>query len=734
MELSLEQCVAHSPVPGSERWDMLTDHSLEVALDAKAFADAFGAADRAFVAGFFHDLGKRNQEWQQAIRTINEAERAGRAKPGRLGVPHAIWGAALIFLLHQNNLLPDWEELGLAIQGHHAGLADSSDSQGKLQLFFEQESERLLAFGKEFLAFSKRSGHPLPALKATNHSATDRELFIRMLFSALVDADFLAAERFGNAGKSSLRGGWPTIDEVIRRFESSRIEGKPQTAVVQDVRNEVYGACLRAAESQPGLFRLTSPTGAGKTRSSLAFALAHAKKHGLRRIVVALPYTSIIDQTAADFRTWHGADAVLEHHSALNFDAKKKSPESRAGELASENWDAPVIVTTTVQLFESLFGNRPSKTRKLHRIAESVVVLDEIQAFPVQLLKPTIDGLRFLTTPKTDGGCGSTVVFVTATQPPFERGPLASLLPGGITEIAPDFARHFAALDRVRFEIRVEPQSWESIAREIAPLKQVLVVVNARKDALKLLELVQGEHVFHLSTLLCGAHRRALLKTVRDRLGDGLPVTLISTQVVECGVDLDFPIGYRALGPLDRIVQTAGRVNRNGLIEAKGTLIVFIPEDGGMPKGPYKTGTEKTKLLLAGGEYDLNDPELHARYFQALHKAENLDKAGIQSMREELSYSSVAQAYKLIDDNTWPVVVPYGGWEAALEAWKWSPNREHWRGLQPFIVNVFDHERLKNASQLEPLSDELFLWKGAYDDVRHRGIVPFSDDPADLFI
>ena len=742
MALSLEESVAHSPAPGSERWDFLTDHSLAVARCAEEFAHSFDSEGIAFLTGLLHDLGKRSPEWQGYIRASDAARRSGHRSAVERSIPHAIWGAAVAYLLWEGHRLQDWEEIGLAILGHHAGLHDAGDALNKLRAFSKEHEEALLAFAQEFLRLPSQRATTMPKARDRRRSEREREMFARLLFSALVDADFLATEAFGTPDAASARGGWPAIEDIVHRFECSSVDAKPQTSAVKAVREEVLAACLTAAGEPTGFFRLTSPTGAGKTRSSLAFALEHAKKHGLRRVIVALPYTSIIDQTANEFRKWLGADAVLEHHSAIapatdraKHPSEMPSLSERSRQLASENWDAPVIVTTTVQLFESMFGNRSSKTRKLHRIAESVVILDEIQTFPVELLEPAIDALHFFATPKTSGGCGSTVVFCTATQPRFEQGKLARLLPEPIREIAPGYPRHFAALNRVTFEVRSSLESWESIATEVATHPQALVVLNSRKDALNVLALIDHDDVFHLSTLLCGAHRKTVLKEVTKRLRDGRPVTLVSTQVVECGVDLDFPIGYRALGPLDRIAQTAGRVNRNGLLGSESRLIVFVPEQGGMPKGAYLQGTEKAKLILLDeNAAKLNDPTTYERYFQMLHGAVDLDKHKIQAERAVMNYPEVADRFRLIDSVTWPVVVPYGAWEAALARWKHAPNRDGWRGLQPFVVNVFDFEKRKYERQMEELSEGLFLWNGVYDSERHKGIVPFVNDPSDLFI
>lgn len=452
-------------------------------------------------------------------------------------------------------------------------------------------------------------------------------------------------------------------DALWATFDASRPRQAKQSTEVRRVREEVYDACVAGASYPPGVFRLTVPTGGGKTRSGLAFALKHALDHSLRGVIVALPYTSIIDQTAKECRAILGDEAVLEHHSALDLPDKEHEDEAAVRHrLATENWDAPIVVTTTVQLFESLVTSRPSKARKLHRLAKSVIVLDEVQAFPPELLRPTLDVVRLLVQPVELGGYGATVVLSTATQPAFDSGPLADLFHEvEAREIVPNFPEHYAALRRVVYERRHAPLSWEELAAEVRDEPQVMVVLNTRKDALALRDTLSDEPgVFHLSTLLCAAHRRDVLNQVRERLDRGEQVRLISTQVVECGVDLDFPVVYRAIGPLDRIVQVAGRCNRTWN-HPFGRVVLFEPAEGGAPRGPYWAGLETARFLLeVRGTEVLHDPSSYLEYFQRLYQKVDLDGRGVQQYREVLDYPEVAQRYRLIDRDTIPVVVPYG--------------------------------------------------------------------------
>ncbi len=499
----------------------------------------------------------------------------------------------------------------------------------------------------------------------------------------------------------------------------------------------MYKACLNSANEKPGIFRLTVPTGGGKTRSGLAFCLAHAcnVENKKRRIIIALPYTSIIDQTVKTYKEILGNESVLEHHSQIQqSDDEEQNEEKIRFRLACENWNASLIVTTTVQLFESLFDNKPGPVRKIHNLANSIILLDEVQTLPPEILKPTLNILAGLVK-----NYGVTLVLSTATQPAFDATPyLLELKDFEIKEIVPDFKRHFEKLKRVDYDIRQE-MTWSEIAHEIIQKPICMAILNTRKDAIALMEHLKGcRNVFHLSTLLCSSHRRRVLNIIRDRLEKKKPVRLISTQVVEAGVDLDFPVIYRAVGPLDRIVQAAGRCNREGIKwGGLGKVIVFDPIEGKSPSGPYKIGLEQAKIMLNPntGNYkseDLNKPEIYKEYFQRLFSSVDLDKKGIQSCRESLDYPEVAKLYKLIEQNTVQVVVHYKEFKKYLDDWKEKPGRQTWQKLQPYIVNLsqYEAERFERTGWLLRFSEELFEWCGKYDGI--KGIVPAEIDPADL--
>jgi len=714
-----DQLYAHTS--NGIEWHELQVHLLGVANRSREFAKALGEEGLAYWLGILHDIGKIDQVFQDYLK----AQAAG--KPGSI-IPHSPWGAALIYyLLWIQRGDENWPELALPILGHHTGLYDKGEAAQRLSSFVSQNPQVLT----QMVSYLKDLDLPLPELNITAFPPLQRELRIRMLFSALVDADYLDTEAHFNRERAIVRRGWPTLRILWERLEADQtrlIAESPETPVNR-VRREVYRACLAAASGLPGVYRLTVPTGGGKTRSGLAFALRHALYNGLRRVVIAIPYTSIIDQTVKVYRGILGNESVLEHHSQVQYeDDESQDLDTLRARLATENWDAPLIVTTTVQLFESLFSNRPGRVRKLHNLAKSVIVLDEVQMLPAEILEPTLDVMRTLVE-----DYGVSLVLSTATQPAFEEARFLQVFKGlEIREIVPECQEHFKRLRRVHYKVRQEPISWEDLVEEVCRYPQVMVVLNTRKDALALLdELGDDPTVFHLSTLLCGAHRRVVLDEIKRRLATGGPVRLISTQVVEAGVDLDFPVVYRAIGPLDRIVQAAGRCNREGKLSA-GRVVVFEPLEGKAPSGPYKVGLEKAKFLLQKYPASaLHDPEIYREYFRRLFDGVDLDRKRIQAYRERLNYPEVSKHYRLIEDGTISVVVPYGDALKRLDEWHDHPSRRAWQRLQPYLVGIYQYEaiHLEQEDWLEPVTDGVYLWKGKYGE--KRGIKAVHD-PADL--
>ena len=714
------------------RRDYLGEHLADVANLAGEFASIFGQERVANLLGRLHDAGKALPAFQDYLDRLEAGSKEAT------GPPHAIWGAALAcwVIYKVQGDLEGWKELCLPIAGHHGGLAASGDLSLRLEEFLKSQQAELRA-----LAVALRDAGVLPRLEreSLTRRDTSREFFIRMLLSALADADFLATEEHFKPKKADARGNWPTLDTLWPCFLANQnvvlaeAAGEPTAVKVNEIRAEVYRCCLEAATSEPGFFRLTVPTGGGKTRSSLAFGLVHALKYGLRRVAFAVPYTSITDQTAREYRSIFGDDAVLEHHSQMEQPEADEAQSRNAvrHRLSTENWDAPIIVTTTVQLFESMFARHPGKIRKLHNLAKSVIVLDEVQTLPVELLETTLDGLRTLV---AEYGC--TVVLCTATQPAYERTPVLSRL-GNVEprEIVPQYPRHFKDLEsRVRYVPRSEPQSWADLATEISDECQVLVVLNARRDAMALLDaLGDTPDVVHLSTLLCGAHRRRVLSDIESRLKGGR-VRAVCTQVVEAGVDLDFPVVYRAMGPLDRIVQAAGRCNRHGTQPEQGRVIVFEPRDGSMPRGTYQAGTKVAERLIArDGPAGLNNPKLYTEYFELVFSNADLDAKDIQEFRRALDYPETADRFRFIQP-TVSAVVPYGEAEAKLRQWQIAPSRRAWQALQPYVVNLFLWQvpGFERDGYLELLDTGLYRWLGRYDLI--RGIVPDAVDPSDLII
>lgn len=723
--------IAHSANENGQRHDLVA-HLRGTAALARTFAANLQAADLGYVIGLCHDVGKFHPAFQQYLL---EGE-AGRVARGH-GPDHKAAGS----LLTQRTQTP---LLSLLIQGHHGGLRSPNDYRSWLM---EKSGG---AMPEEALAIARDVLPDLAALPRVDapafvlHDQSAAEMFLRLLFSALVDADFLDTEAHFDSNRSARRQLAADLPALLDRFERNQqafLERRGRASGyaerVAAARATIYEDCLVAAGRPRGLFRLTVPTGGGKTRSAMAFALRHAVRHGMERVVVAVPFITVTEQIADVYRDALGSPAdhdsvVLEHHSGTSADGEGDellNGSALWSRLASENWDAPVVVTTTVQLFESLLGNRTSQVRKLHRLANTVIILDEAQAIPPHLLSPTLDALQQLVR-----HYGSTVVLSTATQPAFEAIPTFASIEA--TEIIKDPARWFEDLRRVRYDWRVDPPlGWAEIAGILRAERQALAVVNTKKDAFSLLDAIDDEAALHLSTALCGAHRRRVLEEIRRRIDAGETCRLVSTQVVEAGVDLDFPVVLRALGPLDSVVQAAGRCNREGRHGPEGGRVIVVrPANGGTPPGSYRTATMVTPAVLgsfSGGGDRPDRPEVLERYFRYLFRSVDTDRDRIQAARAEFDYPEVARRFRLIDDDTEAVLVEtYGsvGERKQIAAWaaelgRGGHGRLLLRRLQPYLVSVRRDEaqRHRALGLMEEIAPGVSRWLGSYDPIRGLG-------------
>jgi CRISPR-associated endonuclease/helicase Cas3 len=716
--------IAHTSNRLEKRQDLL-EHLRNVADAATQYCVAFCGEEFARYAGLLHDIGKYDPAFQQYLLS------AERNPTRRLrGPDHKGAGTALAATSEMEGLL------AFLIAGHHGGLPSQSDLISDIREHMARKS------AQDAIIIAKNT---IPELQAIPkhlipfhiRSELEQEFFTRMAFSALVDADFLDTEQHFNAGKRPERENLWTVTDLWKQFAIwyQQKFAHVEQSTLNTIRAEVYQRCLSTANLAPGFFRLTVPTGGGKTLASLAFALKHTLKYDFERVIYAIPYTSIIDQTA---RVFHGifADeqAFIEHHSDIALqDPENPTPTEMRRRLAAENWDAPLIVTTTVQLFESLLGCGTGKCRKLHNIAGSVIVLDEVQMLPVHLLTTILDVLRQLV-----AHYEVTVVLCTATQPDFESRQGFEGLPD-IREIIPAPEKYFAHLKRVEYQLPAagETWTWEQVAVRVQAERQILVIVNTRRDATQLMDTLSPSSaideeddlsLFHLSTRLCGAHRRVVLEEVRRRLQAGELCHLIATQVIEAGVDVDFPLVMRAMGPLDRIVQAAGRANREGNMSHPGRVIVFAPEGGHIPKGSYTLGTDITKGLIRNGQANLHDPKIYQEYFRDYYSYPNRDPQDIEGTRKRFDYPLVAKKFRMIEDDSMAVIVKYPDAPAMhdehpvtklLDTVRTSASlrRAYLRALQPYTVDLLAHEFKKAQQQglvLEVIPG-VWEWRGVYD-------------------
>jgi CRISPR-associated endonuclease/helicase Cas3 len=702
------QALAHVLQDKNGIWHehLLDEHLLGVAKKAAEFAVNFDSHDWANIAGLWHDLGKYSIEFQQYIKSVSGYD-AHIEAPGR--VDHSTAGA--IYGMRQFGA--HGRLLAYLIAGHHAGLPDwsAADAGGKaLSIRLGAEQNHLLDripanfIPKNILNQTKPATRP-------RGGAEGLHLWLRMLFSCLVDADFLDTETFMDGNKAAARSGYRDLPGLLADFDQymSNKTALADDTPVNAIRADILRQCREKSVLSPGLFSLTVPTGGGKTLSGMAFALRHAVLHKKQRIIYVIPYTSIIEQTAGIFRAILG-DNVVEHHA--NLDPDKEDTRSR---LAAENWDAPVIVTTNVQFFESLFAARTSRCRKLHNIVNSVVVLDEAQLLPPEFLQPIADVMNLLV-----NHYGVTFVLSTATQPALGSfqsfcGPAFRGL-DRVSEIvdAPDVL--YKKLKRVEVSLPEElqtPRDWQSIADELMQYPSVLCVVSRRDDARELYRLMvanaDGKDTIHLSALMCGEHRSQVIADIKARLKRSEPVRVISTQLVEAGVDVDFPVVYRALAGLDSIAQAAGRCNREGKLEGFGRVVVFVSPKPA-PPGLLRQASQITVSLLSGQYVNVLDRELANRFFEQLYaRAPSLDKYSIHELltrdaREcQIQFRSAAEKFSLIDDSAYRTILVLfnESYKLINMLESFGPNRDLMRKLQRYSVNLPNYL----FAQLEKMGD-----------------------------
>ena len=676
----MEEWIAHISEDG-ERTQSVDEHECGAAALAKKFGDVFGLGDVAAALARNHDAGKFSVDFQKYIR--GELRRR---------IDHSTAGAK--YLWENKKIYSQMSVLGaFCISGHHSGLLDRGtkvSEAGDPTLYGRMQ--------KDIPGYEEIKEHICFGDGATNEAIrkfvsggkweeADWMMLTRMLFSCLVDADFLDTERFmqGNGRKPDA---FPSLDILHEKFfeklsRDGYLQGKTP---VNEKRSEILRTCIRKGKGNPGLYTMTVPTGGGKTISSLAFALEHAKTHGKKRIIYVIPYLAIIDQTAEVFREFLGKEAVLECHSNVNYEGLRDGETDGTStaeymKLATENWDAPLIVTTSEQFWESLYANRTSKCRKLHNIAESVIIFDEAQMIPVDYLAPCLKALEQLV---CHYGC--TAVLCSATQPAL--GPYFKKTKSA--EIMEDIEGLYQFFKRVRFQLDQE-KTYEEIAVEMGKQKQALCIASTKKEAKEIFDRIEDEDCFYLSTNLCPAHRKEVVREMKRRLKNGEPCHVVATSVISVGVDIDFPVVYLEYTGLDGLIQGAGRCNREGKRAAEDSIAhVFWTEKN--RESSFMKKEKQATDYICGKYADISVPDAIREYFRVWYQNSEggFDRAEIAKKSEDLKFAEIGKSMRLIAEDTKSVLIRYN--QEAEEIWaelqSGKRTRELMRRAGQYIVNL----------------------------------------------
>lgn len=664
------------------REQILKDHIYGSADLARNYANCFGGGDIAYYTTLLHDVGKYSSAFQKRIRGSN------------VKVDHSTAGAQLAANKYGNKL---GLLMAYCIAGHHGGLMNGGtvidhEEQSSLHGRLKKDVCDYSDYNKELELSAKINLPKLQCLESSSkYAGFTFSTFIRMLYSCLVDADFNDTREFMQGAKPveqlyKLEDMFSVFDKYIESF-------KYPTNFMNAKRSEILLECIEKGKEGKGLYTLTVPTGGGKTISSMAFALEHAKKHDLDRVIYAIPYTSIIEQNASVFKNIFGEEYVLEHHSNFDFVDSENNVKNKQ-KLSAENWDAPLIVTTNVQFFESFFANKSSRCRKLHNVANSIIIFDEAQMLPTDYLEPCLKLIAELV-----GNYGCTAILCSATQPAVTK-----LLPPKIAEqeIISNVAENHEFFKRTNIQ-QIGTLDKISLLEKFADEESFLCIVNTRKHAAELYNELNGNQneKFHLSTLMCPKHRKEIIATIKARLKNNYVCKVISTQLIEAGVDVDFPVVYRATAGLDSIIQSAGRCNREGK-NSMADVFVFEPQES---KYRHRSNDLKRAIDTASSIFrnygeDVLAPAAIKKYFEEYYNMQDTDKYKIidnlnsGAVACEFQFADIARDFKIIEDNTKSIIIPFD--EQAAELINQLKYSEYYkailRKLQPYIVNIYEPE------------------------------------------
>jgi CRISPR-associated endonuclease/helicase Cas3 len=714
---------AHSENVRREK-HILKEHLLSTAKLARSFSPSEKLKQLFYLAGILHDVGKYQEGFQKYLEF------------GKPKTPHASIGSYIA-----RKLLKHYLPLPFVIKGHHAGMPDKSELQSTIAEYTEDEDTVKIVCGRFLIDFPEfLSAYNNPSNRFRENDRLIEECTSRLLFSALTDADWLDTERHFDSDKSNTRLTTELqldllINALENKFSQLPVEGK-----INQLRTKARTEVKSHFANSPGFFSLQLPTGLGKTLTSMYWALKHAQINNLKRIIIVLPYINIIDQTASILKKVFGDEVVLEHHSGIIEDDEQYSDEKYEKEqptskqLACENWQSPIIVTTAVQFFESLFSNRPSKCRKNHSIGDSVVIFDEIQTLPKHLAEPTIIMLKNIASIAR-----TSFLFCTATMPAFEKRDKFDGI-DETTSLIKNPKKYFDATQRVNFKLikKLNPITVDEVSKNLLKeTKSYMVIINTKAVAKEIYGKVKEgnthEQYYHLSTAMCPHHRKKRINEIIADLDsrNKRKIAVVSTQLVEAGVDFDFPVVYRAIAPLDAIIQAAGRCNRNGMMR-KGKVVLFDLLNHRMPDSTYRSCADFAKGVIKDNPEVLHKAKSFERYYeQVIDLFINPDRFGITEERKSFNFKTVDGQYQIIEKGrTAPILIAdYSTVSKALlkdstELFNRTGfiSKEQYRNLQQYSVQVYHNFLYKYKDQIETHESGLRIWHGKYD--LELGIMP----------